>query len=229
MVQTAGRPVQPADTNAAGAPGWRPTDRLVNRWPALTKLIRYAGVSAVSTTLSLVVLVSLVATGSASSGWANVIATAVGIVPSFELNRRWVWGRSGPRSPATEIVPFGILSFLALAMSSLVVSLATAWVSAAGWGNSIRAGVAVVANLSTFGVMWMAQYVLLDRVLFRPRPGGLVLPPGAGGRHVPPIDPFETGMLPMTGAIIDATNRASPAQGEQARSSNASLTRITPT
>jgi hypothetical protein len=64
-------------------------------------------------------------------------------------------------------VPFGALSFLSLAISTLAVSLATAWASAAGLGNSIRAGVAVAANLSTFGALWVAQYFLLDRILFR--------------------------------------------------------------
>jgi putative flippase GtrA len=164
--------------DAAGSGGlgrWFLVGRLINRWPVLTKLFRYAGVSAVSTTVSLVVLVSLVATASLSSGWSNVIATAVGTVPSFELNRRWVWGRSGRRSLGTEVVPFCALSFLSLAVSTLAVSLATAWASAAGWGNSIRAGVAVAANMSTFGAIWLAQYFLLDRILFRqasPNRGG---------------------------------------------------------
>ena len=39
-------------------------------------------------------LTLLVGTDAVTAGWANVIATGVGTVPSFELNRRWVWGRS---------------------------------------------------------------------------------------------------------------------------------------
>ena len=44
------------------------------------KLIRYATVSAISTTVSLTILGTLVATGATSAGWANVIATAAGSV-----------------------------------------------------------------------------------------------------------------------------------------------------
>lgn len=160
MVQIGVRPVQLLEV----------VDRILGRGPMVAKLARYAGVSAISTTISLVVLVSLVASNTVSSGWANVIATAVGTVPSFELNRRWVWGRSGRRSVAAEIVPFCILSFLALAISTLAVSAATGWASAAGLGDAVRAGVAVAANLASFGTMWVVQYFALDRLLFRASP-----------------------------------------------------------
>jgi putative flippase GtrA len=132
-------------------------------------LFRYAGVSAVSTTVSLTVLLTLVATDAVSSGWANVIATAVGTVPSFELNRRCVWRRSGSRSMGTEVVPFFGLSFLSLAISTLAVSRATAWASEAGFDNVVRVWLAVGANLGSFGTMWVVQYLVLDRFLFRDR------------------------------------------------------------
>ena len=61
----------------------------------LGKLVRYAAVSAIATTVSLTILGLLVATRSATAGWANVIATAAGTVPSFELNRRWVFQPAG--------------------------------------------------------------------------------------------------------------------------------------
>ncbi|HSS08396.1 MAG TPA: GtrA family protein, partial [Acidimicrobiales bacterium] len=64
----------------------------------ILKLIRYATVSAISTAVSLTILGTLVATNATTAGWANVVATAVGTVPSFELNRRWVWKKRGRRS-----------------------------------------------------------------------------------------------------------------------------------
>jgi putative flippase GtrA len=60
---------------------------------------RYATVSAIATTVSLTILGLLVATGAMSAGWANIIATAVGTIGSFELNRRWVWGKRGAPVP----------------------------------------------------------------------------------------------------------------------------------
>jgi putative flippase GtrA len=135
----------------------------------LRKLIRYAAVSAISTTVSLTILGTLVATGTTTAGWANVIATAAGTVPSFELNRRWVWNRRGPRSVMREAVPFCVLSFSGLGLSTVVVSLAAGWATAAGLGVVARTTAAEMANVATFGALWVLQYLILDRVLFAPR------------------------------------------------------------
>jgi putative flippase GtrA len=147
------------------------------------KLLRYAAVSAIATSLSLTILGVLVATGATTAGWANVIATAAGTIPSFELNRRWVWGKSGRRSLRAEIGPFCVLSFSGLALSTLAVSAASRWASAAGLSVGGRTLVAEVANVATFGSLWLAQYLLLDRVLFR-------------GRSAPAAEPAE--QEPMT-------------------------------
>jgi putative flippase GtrA len=134
------------------------------------KLVRYATVSAVSTVVSLTILGVLVGFNVTTAGWANVIATAIGTVPSFELNRRWVWRKSGQRSLATEIIPFCVLSFTGLALSTVAVSSAAGWASAAGFGTTARALAAGAASIGTFGVLWVAQYFILDLVLFTPAP-----------------------------------------------------------
>ena len=135
--------------------------------PSLRKLVRYAGVSAISTAVSLTILGALVATGATSAGWANMIATAIGTVPSFELNRRWVWQKAGERSVLAEVGPFCALSFTGLGLSTLAVSLAARWATASGFGSTSRTLAAEAANIATFGTLWIAQYVILDRVLFR--------------------------------------------------------------
>jgi putative flippase GtrA len=133
----------------------------------LRQLVRYATVSVVSTTVSLSILGTLVATSLVTAGWANVIATAAGTVPSFELNRRWVWRRTGRRSLAAEVVPFCALSFLGLALSTLAVSFAAG--RAASLGTAARTLVAQGANVATFAALWVVQYLILDRVLFAGR------------------------------------------------------------
>ena len=109
------------------------------------KLVRYATVSVIATAVSLTVLGVLVGTSVVSAGWANVIATAVGTVPSFELNRRWVWHANGRRSMRAEIVPFAVLSFTGLALSTIAVSNGAAWASASGLGTGARTLVAEAA------------------------------------------------------------------------------------
>jgi putative flippase GtrA len=134
----------------------------------VTKFVRYAGVSAISTVVSLTILGALVASGATSAAWANVIATVVGTVPSFELNRRWVWNRTGPRSLLREVGPFSALSMLSLGLSTLAVAATAGWVGGLHADATIRTLVAEVAHVGTFGLLWIVQYLLLDRLLFRP-------------------------------------------------------------
>jgi putative flippase GtrA len=146
----------------------RVKDRIVARFgrhPA--QLVRYSAVSAISTSISLTILGTLVATRAVTAGWANVIATAVATAPSFELNRRWVWAKPGPRSLHKEAAPYFALTFAGVGLSTLAVSTATGMASAHHLGTAGRTVVAMFANLTGFGTVWIVQYVVLDRVLFR--------------------------------------------------------------
>jgi putative flippase GtrA len=135
----------------------------------LAKLLRYAAVSAISTATSLTVLGLLVGVLNAPAGWANVAATAIGTVPSFELNRRWVWLKRGARSVWREVVPFAGLALAGLVLSTLTVHLASTWAQESGWGRLARTTAVEAASIATFGSLWVFQYVLCDRVLFRSR------------------------------------------------------------
>ena len=143
--------------------------RLHTNWPMhrVRQWLRYGTVSLVATTTSLTVLGVLVSTTGIAPGVANVIATAVGTFPSFELNRRWVWQRTGRRSMKAELGPFWIRSFTGLALSTLTVTLAAAWADAAGLDGFARTVAIEVANIAAWGSLWIAQFVILDRFLFR--------------------------------------------------------------
>ncbi len=163
------------------------------------KLARYATASVVATATSLTVLGTLVATGTLAAGWANVVATGVGTVPSFELNRRWVWGRTGHRRVLGEIGPFCALSFTGLALSTLTVSLAARWATRAGLGTTGRTLASELANVATFGTLWVVQYVVLDRILFRsrhPEPTAASTRPGATATAAPRSVPSRVATAP---------------------------------
>ncbi len=130
------------------------------------QFVRYGAVSLIATLTSLTVLGALVATATLTPGWANIVATGVGTVPSFELNRRWVWGKTGRRSLAAEVGPFCVLSFAGLALSTLLVSTVGAWATGAGLDAFWRTAAVEVANLAAFGSLWILQFLVLDRVLF---------------------------------------------------------------
>jgi putative flippase GtrA len=143
----------------------------------LHQLVRYGAVSVISSATSLVVLTTLVATGALAAGWANVVATAVGTVPSFELNRRWVWRSGAARSLLAQVGPFCLLSFAGLALSTLAVRATGVWAVDHGLSDGWRAATAAATNLVAFGSLWVVQFVVLDRILFRvPRPAGTADP-----------------------------------------------------
>jgi len=135
----------------------------------LRRWLRYGTVSLVSSATSLTVLGVLVGTTTMSPAAANVLATAVGTVPSFELNRRWAWGRRGPRSARGELLPFWLLSFAGLALSTVAVASSAAWADGAGLDGTARTVAVEAANVAAWGSLWVVQYLLLDRVLFRHR------------------------------------------------------------
>jgi putative flippase GtrA len=149
--------------------------------PRLAQLARYAAVSVVANATTLTVLGILVGIVNFDAGWSNIIATAVATIPSFELNRRWVWGKQGQRSMSAEVVPFWVWAFLELAISSFTVHLMGEHATAAGWSRSLRTLVLEATTIGTTGALWAVQFVLFDRVLFRHRGGALPVAPGVGG------------------------------------------------
>ena len=148
------------------------------------QVARYGAVSILATLTSLTVLGTIVATATLTPGWANIVATCVGTVPSFELNRRWVWGRTGRRSLAAEIGPFCVLSLSGLALSTLLVSTVGHWATSAGLDAFWRTAAVEVANVAAFGSLWLLQFLVLDRVLFARRPP-TPSPSSAGSRRAP--------------------------------------------
>jgi putative flippase GtrA len=133
----------------------------------MAQLLRYSAVSGISTVTSLTILGVLVGLFGVDAVMANVLATAVGTVPSFELNRRWVWFDQSQRSVLRQITPFCTLSFAGLVISTLTVRVVSARTIdlSRGWHTlAVEA-----ANVSAYGALWVVQFVLLDRVLFRDR------------------------------------------------------------
>jgi putative flippase GtrA len=56
-------------------------------------------VSVVTTVTSVLTLATATAAFGIAAWIANVIATTVATIPSYYLNRRWTWGRTGASDP----------------------------------------------------------------------------------------------------------------------------------
>ena len=123
-------------------------------------------VSVGTTVLSAVILVALVVGAGVPAGTANVIAVCCGILPSYLANRRWTWGRSGKGSVAREVVPFWALSIAGLLVSTVTVAAAAALT--VDWSPALRSLVLPVVQAGTFALLWVVQFVVLDRVIVPP-------------------------------------------------------------
>jgi putative flippase GtrA len=133
----------------------------------VVRVLKYASVSVIATATSLAVLGVLVGLERFPSVWANVIATALGTIPSFELNRRWVWSDTRGQRRVAQVVPFALLSLVGLAVSCLAVRVASDATAQSGrWVHTLSVE---GANVCAYGVLWLVQFVLCDRVLFGAR------------------------------------------------------------
>jgi putative flippase GtrA len=90
-------------------------------------------------------------------------------VPGYHVNRRWTWGRRDASDLWREMLPFWVLAFTGLALSTLAVGVVDSWASSAHLESTTRTAAVLGAHLSGFGALWVVQFILLDRFLFARR------------------------------------------------------------
>ncbi len=124
---------------------------------------RYSAVSIVGIVVTQLLLLS----GQVSVGLtpvvANTLAVSLAAIPVFVLNRLWVWELTGPSSLRREVIPFWSFSLAGLALSTAAV--------AAVAGITTDPAVVAATNIGAFGVLWVAKFFVLDRVVFGGAPG----------------------------------------------------------
>lgn len=124
------------------------------------KLVRFAAVSVFNVVVGQAMLMG----AQVLLGWpavtANVVSVCVGAIPAYLLSRYWVWEKRGRNRVLSEIVPFW-----SLALIGFVVSTAAVWYVDAKWAAPPL--MVNLANLTAFGLVWLAKFFVLDRILFR--------------------------------------------------------------
>jgi putative flippase GtrA len=139
------------------------------------RFLRYTLVSAFAALATFGSLAALVTVWGWAPLWANVVATAVGTLPSFEFNRRWVWHSTGRRSIRHQVAPFWALSFVGLLASSIAVAFAG--YASVGSGEVVRTVAVEGANIFAGGLVWLVQYIVCERWLFaRPETKSAIRP-----------------------------------------------------
>jgi putative flippase GtrA len=126
----------------------------------LGKALRYSAVSVIGVvvTEALLVLFYDVLFDHEKAALSNFLAVVIASLPAYLLNRAWVWNKTGAHSFTREVAPFWLMSLLGLALSTVAVAVVS---------DHTDATIAIAAtNLAAFGVLWVAKFIVLERLLF---------------------------------------------------------------
>jgi putative flippase GtrA len=134
------------------------------RTPEGRKVVRYSVVSVISVIVSLIVLGICHGVLDWSAFWSNIAATSVATVPSYELNRKWAWGKSGKSHLWREVVPFWVLSFVGLAFSTWWAVMAESL--SKHLSHLGQTAVVEAAVLLAYGVLWVGKFMIINKLLF---------------------------------------------------------------
>lgn len=139
--------------------------RDILRHPSSVKVMKYAGVSVISTVVSQVVLFLVFGVFRLMPAVpANVVATIMATIPSYVLNRRWVWKKGGKSHMWREVTPFWVLSFLGLAFSTLAVWVADVVAKHLGLHHGATTLLVNVSALASNGILWIVKFVVYERI-----------------------------------------------------------------
>ena len=134
--------------------------------PDFLKLWRYGTISVVSTSISLTGLFLFYRILSLSPGWSNIWATVIATIPYYYLNRMWVFKKRGRSHLTKEVIPFWAIAFSSLILSTLAVRFAGYEARTIG-SKTTRAGILLMANFATYGLLWLMKFFVFNKILFR--------------------------------------------------------------
>jgi len=152
----------------------------LSRSPQGKKMIRYSATSLICVVISTTILTILVGLLHWDAFGASVTATAISTVPSYELNRKWAWGKSGKGHLWREVVPFWTLAFIGLAFSTWGSVVAQSFSKHHHLSHLVHTAVVTGAFIGSFGVLWIGKFIVFNKILFAHRPQDLT--PALDGR-----------------------------------------------
>jgi putative flippase GtrA len=129
------------------------------RSPTVQKLVKYSAASAAGVTVGQVTLIACLEL----LGWgaipANLASVTLGSIPNYTINRYWTWQQSGENRLWGEVVPFWAMAIMGAILSMVAVAYADRT-----WGGTLAVS---IANLSGFAVLWVAKFVVLDKLMWK--------------------------------------------------------------
>ncbi len=136
------------------------------RSPIAQKLFKYSMASVVAVIVSNLLLLLFVGVINMGEVLASTLATSISAVPSYEMNRKWAWGKSGKSHLMKEVLPFWALALLGWGFSTLAVW----WMGRVAKHDHFSHGAKTLAVLAVyfgaFGVLWVGKFVIFNSLMF---------------------------------------------------------------
>jgi putative flippase GtrA len=143
-----------------------PGVRVLWRTPLGQKLFRYSMASVVAVILSTILIIFFDGLIGFSAVVSSTLATAIAAVPSYEMNRKWAWGKSGRSHLLKEVVPFWALAFVGWAFSTFAVKIMESEAKHHHLPHFWTTFWVTFVYISAFGVLWVAKFVIFNKLLF---------------------------------------------------------------
>jgi putative flippase GtrA len=135
------------------------------RTPEGAKLVRYTAVSAISALTSIVILTIVYGVLRLwTEVWSVLFSNVMAGIPSYFLNRQWVWGKSGRSHLWREVLPFWVTSLTGIGFALVAASLARSYAQSHDLHHLARTVLVVGANVAAFGIVWLLKFLILNRV-----------------------------------------------------------------
>lgn len=169
------------------------------------RFVRYSLVSGVAIVISQVVILVCTWLFHLSGIASNTLGALAATPASYELNRKWAWGKTGKSHLWREVVPFWSLSLAGFLASTGTVELADNLCHSHHVLGLERSVCIMGASLFAYGVIWIVKFIVFNR-LFQ-------VPPVAGAEGEPLESGSIAGPVPSVGtpsAPGPSTPSASP-------------------
>lgn len=137
------------------------------------RFLLYALVSGVATVITQVTLAVLHGLVGWRASLSNIAAVCIATPVSYYMNRAWVWQKRGKSNLTKEVAPFWAFSFAGLLLSTLLVGLVALWqnVPLGDRPTAVQQLQINLANAVGFGILWLIQFFVLDKISFKPHVG----------------------------------------------------------
>lgn len=134
--------------------------------PGMRKLIRYSMVSVIAVAITVVLQAFCFGVLRLGPTLSPLIASTIAAVPSYILNRRWVWKKGGRSHIRKEVLPFWVMVVIGLVASTSASTAAGAFAVSATDSHAAQTVIVTGASFFAFAGLWILKFIIFNKVLF---------------------------------------------------------------